>query len=206
MIIPDASRSYLYTQNENLKKSNFGDPNWNDLWPGSPGIARSAQCGCFFWDQGSIWRNSVLRIWSKSMYYAVPTSGICRSRFSVWAIFAVPGQTEKPKILRGVIRTINSKKTPWLLLLLSPQSTSATFWDLLFSFWSKNILVVSRTRTRFLKAVKERKFRAKTLGLTVLWLGHIKMKSIKINFTKFCSIESPIKLLSLGGWVVEQWL
>ena len=26
MIIPDASRSYLYTQNENLKKSNFGVP------------------------------------------------------------------------------------------------------------------------------------------------------------------------------------
>ena len=26
MIIPDASRSYLYTQNENLKKSSFGLP------------------------------------------------------------------------------------------------------------------------------------------------------------------------------------
>ena len=26
MIIPDASRSYLYTQNENLKKSSFGVP------------------------------------------------------------------------------------------------------------------------------------------------------------------------------------
>ena len=29
MIIPDASRSYLYTQNENLKKLNFGVPGYN---------------------------------------------------------------------------------------------------------------------------------------------------------------------------------